>query len=151
MIFFGLEFVGAKLIGAKLLAAHSAHALAAKGALAAQHPLPAAAHVAIHRGVTYAITHPAVSTAATVPHVPVLTPGATAAVLSHGPAGASGPAAASSAPVKILHVARELAIPVATGVALGQARKTELVREAKAALSDLYDTVKDELRTCVTS
>jgi len=44
MIFGGLKFV----VGAKLLAAHGAHVLAAKGALAAQHPLSAATHMAIN-------------------------------------------------------------------------------------------------------
>jgi len=42
-------------------------------------------------------------------------------------------------------------MPVVTGVALGQVRKTELYREAKATLSELVDMVKDELRTCVAS
>jgi hypothetical protein len=51
MIFGGLEIIAA----AKLLAAHSVHAVAAKGALAVQHPLPAATHVAIDHGITYAI------------------------------------------------------------------------------------------------
>lgn len=147
MIFFGLEFV----VGAKLLAAHSAHVLAAKEALAAQHPLYTATHMAIDHTVTSAISSPAVSTAAIVPHVPVLAPGATAAVLSHGTTGATGAAAASSAPVSVLHAARELAMPVVAGVALGQVRKTELYREAKAALSELLDIVKEELRTGATS
>jgi hypothetical protein len=133
MLLFGLELVAA----AKLLAAHSAHAAAAKAALAAQHPLPAAAHLAIHHGITYAVTHPPVSTATTVP---ALNPGATAALLSHGPTGATatGTAAASPAPVHVLHAARELAIPVGTGVAGQQARKTKEYRQAKAALSELF-------------
>jgi hypothetical protein len=145
MIFGGLEFlVGAKLVGAKLLAAHGAHALAAKGAAAAQHPLPAATHMVLDHGISYAINNPAVSAATAAHSVPALAPGATAAVLSHGPAGA---AAVPSAPVNVLHVARELAIPVATGVTWRQVRKTNQYREAKAALSELFDIVKEELRT----
>jgi len=112
----------------------------------AQHPLPAATHMAIDHGITYAINNPAVSTAA-AHSVPALTPGATAAVLSHGPTGTAGVAAAPSAPVSVLHVARELAIPVATGVTWRQVRKTKQYREAKAALSELFDMVKEELRT----
>src|SRR5690242_16656606 len=138
MIFGGLELiVGAKLVGAKLLAAHGAHALAAKGTAVAQHPLPAATHMAIDHGISYAINNPAVSTVAAAHSVPALTPGATAAVLSHGPTGTAGAAAAPSAPVSVLHVARELAIPVATGVTWRQGRKTKQYREVKAALSEL--------------
>jgi hypothetical protein len=151
MVLGGLEFViGAKLVGAKLLAAHGAHALAAKGAVAAQHPVPAATHMAIHHGITYAINNPAVSAATAAHSVPALTPGATAAVLSHGTTGAAGAAATPSAPVNVLHVARELAIPVATAVASRQIRKTDQYREAKAALSELFDMVKEELQTSVT-
>ena len=151
MILGGLEFViGAKLVGAKLLAAHGVHALAAKGAVAAQHPVSTATHMAIHHGITYAINNPAVSAATAAHSVPALTPGATAAVLSHGTTGAAGAAAAPPAPVNVLHVARELAIPVATGVAWRQVRKTEQYREAKAALSGLFETAKEELRTSVT-
>ena len=147
MIFGGLEFVvGAKLAGAKLLAAHGAHALAAKGAAVAQHPLPAATHMAIDHGISYAVNNSAVSTAAAAHSVRALTPGTTAAALSHGPTGAAGAAAAPSAPVSVLHVARELAIPVATGLTWRQVRKTRQYREAKAALSELFDMVK-ELRT----
>lgn len=147
MIFGGIEFV----VGAKLLAAHGTHVVAAKGALAAQHPLSTATHMLINHTITSAISNPAVPTATMVPHVPVLPPGATAAVLSHGTTGATGVAVASSAPVSVLHVARELAMPVVTGVTLGQVRKTELYRVAKAALSEVFDMVKGELRTCVTS
>jgi hypothetical protein len=143
MILGGLEFV----IGAKLLAAHGVHALAAKGAAAAQNPLPAATHMAIHHGIKYAITHPAVSTVTAAHPVPALTPRTTAAVLSHGTTGAAEAAATPSAPLNVLHVARELAIPVATGMAWRQVRKTEQYREVKAALSELFDMVKEELRT----
>jgi hypothetical protein len=144
MIFGGLEFV----IGAKLLAAHGAHVLAAKGALAAQHPLSTATHMAINHTITSAINNPAVFTATTVPHVPVLTPGPVAAVLSHG---TTGTAAASPAPVNVLHIARELATPVVTGVVLGQVRKTELYREAKATVSELLGMVREEFQPRVNS
>src|SRR5689334_9949288 len=144
MIFGGLEFV----IGAKLLAAHGAHVLAAKGALAAQHPLSTATHMAINHTITSAINNPAVFTATTVPHVPVLTPGPVAAVLSHG---TTGTAAASPAPVNVLHIARELATPVVTGVVLGQVRKTELYREAKTTVSELLGMVREEFRPRVNS
>jgi hypothetical protein len=102
--------------------------------------------MAIDHGISSAINSPAVSTAAAAHSVPALTPGATAAVLSHGPTGAAGAAAAPSAPVNVLHVARELAIPVATGVTWRQVRKTKQYREAKAALSELSDMVKEERR-----
>jgi hypothetical protein len=147
MIFGGLEFV----VGAKLLAAHGAHVLATKGALAAQHPLSTATHMAINHTITSAINNPAVYTATTVPHVPVLTPGPVAAVLSHGTTGAAGTATASPVTVKVLHIARELAMPVVTGVVLGQVRKTELYRGAKATLSELLGMVREELRPGVTS
>jgi hypothetical protein len=53
--------------------------------------------------------------------------------------------------VKVLHIARELAMPVVTGVVLGQVRKTELYRGAKATLSELLGMVREELRPGVTS
>jgi hypothetical protein len=145
MIFGGLEIVAAAA-AAKLLAAHGGHAVAAQWALAAQHPLPVAAHVAIRHGGTYAITHPPGWTATTVP---ALNPGATAALLSHGPTGAT--AAASPAPVHVLHAAREFAIPVVTGTAWQQARKTKEYRHAKAAVAELLHLVKEELRATATS
>jgi hypothetical protein len=147
MIFGGPEFV----VGAKLLAAHGAHVLAAKEALAMQHPLSTATHMAINHTITSAINDPAVFTATEVPHVPVLTPGPIAAVLSHGTTGAGGTAASSAARVNVLHVARELAMPVATGVVLRQICKTELYREAVATLSELLEMAREELRTCATS
>jgi len=147
MIFGGLELV----VGAKLLAAHGAHVLAAKEALAVQHPLSTATHMAINHTITSAINNPAVYTATAASHVPVLTPGPVAAALSHGTTGAAGTAAASPAPANVLHVVRELAVPVVTGVVLRQVHKTELYREAKAILSELLGLAREELRTCATS
>jgi hypothetical protein len=58
MIFGGLEFVAAKYVGAKLLAAHGVHAIAAKAAFAAHHPLSAAAPHAAHQSLNLIMKNP---------------------------------------------------------------------------------------------
>ena len=99
--------------------------------------------MAIHHSVTSAVTsalsNPAVSTAAAVPHVHV--PVATAAVLSHGATGATGAVAGSSTPIATWHTVAKLAEAVGIPVAAYLIRKSEPYQEAKDALSDLLAEV----------
>ncbi len=123
------KLVVGKLVAAHAAAAHSAHALAAKEALVVHHPLSTATHMAFNHGIKYAMTHPEVATATTIPHVPLLNPVAT------------GAAAASSAPTNLLHAAGMLAIPAKAAVtrrAVQAVRESELCQKAQHALSEAW-------------
>lgn len=123
---------------------HVSNALAAHETMLAQHPLSVAANMAVNHGiksgVTYALTHSAIPTAATTAFPVVHAPVVTGAVLSHGTAGT---AAASPSPAVAWHKVASLAEPVGEATALYLARKTQLYRQVKDALSELFNEVKD--------
>jgi hypothetical protein len=101
-------------LGAKHLAAHSAHALAAQGALVVHHPLSTATQIAIHHGLT------------------------SAAAEYHGPlvnTVATGAAAASSTPTSVLYgtgvIATLGAKPVVSRLAWQSVRELWLTRSLR--------------------
>jgi len=129
-------------IGVHYLVAHGGAALAAKGAVAVQHPVSTAATMAVHHGASSLISNAifptasnavpaainAVPAAINVVHVPLLNQ----AILGHG-------AAATANAVSALHDAVKFGLPVAAGVAWQGLRKSARYRDMKDDLSVLLD------------
>jgi hypothetical protein len=134
MIFGGLEFVAAKYVGAKLLAAHGAHAIAAKAAFAAHHPLSAPAPHAAHQSLNLIMKNP---------HIPAALKVAVAQSLQQQLPGATGAVAASVGTGSALRSVAKLAELAAMPVAAPLVRKTDAYLQLTDALTALIDEVKN--------